>query len=305
MPKIAANGLELYYETTGDRGAPPVLLVMGLGSQMTRWPEPFYRGLADAGFYVIRYDNRDVGLSTRLERAVSPPIGRALACATFGLPVGAAYDLDDLAADALGLLDGLGLSSAHVIGVSMGGMIGQILAARHGARVRAFVSIMSTSGSRRLPQASWGVRLALLRRPDPRDRAQVIESVISLYRRIGSPGYPIDEQLMRDQVTRDVERAYYPRGVRRHILAVLASGSRTSILGRITTPTLILHGDRDPLVPVAAAHDLHERIRGSQLEVFPGMGHDLPRALIPTFTARIVGHLQRAEAASQRARGVR
>jgi pimeloyl-ACP methyl ester carboxylesterase len=303
MPQIDANGIKLHYEVTGDPGAPPVLLIMGLGSQLTRWPEPFYQALADAGFYVIRYDNRDVGLSTRLEHAVSPPIGRALLRAALGLPVRAAYDLDDMARDAVGLLDALGLSSAHVVGVSMGGMISQILAARHASRVRSLVSIMSTSGHRRLPQPSWGLRLALLRRPNPHDRAQVIESIVSLYRRIGSPGYPVDDAVLRDHVTRDVDRAYYPRGVRRHVLAIVASGSRTSILGKITAPALIMHGEGDPLVPVAAAHDLHQRIRGSQLEVFPGMGHDLPRALIPAFTARIADHLQRAETASRKTRG--
>jgi pimeloyl-ACP methyl ester carboxylesterase len=297
MAQIDANGIKLEVETSGDRGAPPVLLIMGLGAQLTRWPEPFHRGLADAGFFVIRYDNRDVGLSTRLDRAGSPPLGRAALCAAIGLPVRAPYDLGDLTRDAAGLLDALGLASAHVVGVSMGGMIGQMLAAQHGARVRALVSIMSSSGSRRLPQADWRLRMALLRRPNARgDRARAIAAGFEIYKMISSPGYPPDDAMLRDQVARDVDRSYYPPGLRRQLLAIMASGSRTSMLGRITAPTLIMHGADDPLVPAAAAHDLHRRIAGSQLELFPGMGHDLPRALVPAFTARIVEHLRRAEA---------
>jgi pimeloyl-ACP methyl ester carboxylesterase len=303
MPQIAANGIELAYEVSGDRTGPPVLLIMGLGAQLTRWPEPFHRALADAGFHVIRFDNRDVGLSTRLDGAGSPPLVGAALRAALGLSIKAPYELSEMAADAIGLLDALGIRSAHIVGVSMGGMIGQIIAARHGERARTLVSIMSTSGGRRLPQPDWRLRMALLRRPPGRERAQVIESTVALYKAIGSPGYPADDALLRDQVTRDVERSYYPSGLRRQLLAILASGSRESILGQITAPTLILHGDGDPLVPVAAAYDLHRRIRGSQMEVYPGMGHDLPRALLPTITGKIVEHVRRAEAASRADRG--
>ncbi|MEO7730657.1 MAG: alpha/beta hydrolase [Kofleriaceae bacterium] len=300
MPQLAANGIQLEYEVTGDRTAPPVLLIMGLGAQLTRWPEPFYRALADAGFYVIRYDQRDVGLSTRMDAAGSPSLATAAFRAAMRLPVKAAYDLGDLATDAIGLLDALGLGSAHVVGASMGGMVGQLLAAQHGARTRTLVSIMSTSGSRRLPQPDWRLRLALLKRPNAQgDRAQAIDWAVALYKRIGSPGFPPDDKLLREQVTRDIDRSYYPRGLRRQLLAILASGSRTSILGRITAPTLVLHGADDPLIPVAAAYDLQRRIPGARLEVFPGMGHDLPRALIPTITTQIIDHLRQADAAAR------
>ena len=299
MPQIDANGIKLEYEASGDRNAPPVLLIMGLGAQLTRWPEAFHRAIADAGFHVIRYDNRDVGLSTRLDDAGAPSLARAALRAALGRPVQAPYDLGDMAADALGLLDALGLASAHVVGASMGGMIGQILAARHGDRTRTLVSIMSTSGSRRLPQPDWRLQLALLRRPGARgDRERAIQWAIALYKRIGSPGFPPDDKLLRAQVTGDIDRSYHPRGLRRQMLAILASGSRTSILGEITAPTLILHGAEDPLIPVAAAYDLQRRIRGSRMEVFPGMGHDLPRALIPTITTQIIDHLRRADARS-------
>ena len=300
MPQIDANGIKLEYEVTGNKAGPPVLLVMGLGAQLTRWPEPFHRALADAGFYVIRYDNRDIGLSTRLDHATTPSLASAVLRAALRRPIGAPYDLGDMAADAVGLLDALGLASAHMVGASMGGMIGQVLAARHGERVRSLVSIMSTSGNPRLPQANWRLRLALIRRPTRRgDRAQVIESAVALYKTISSPGFPPDEQLLREQVTRDVERSFHPRGLRRQLLAILASGSRTRILGQITAPTLILHGAEDPLVPVAAAYDLHRRIRGARMETFAGMGHDLPRALIPTITSQIIEHLRRADAAGR------
>ena len=300
MPQLAANGIKLEYEVTGDRNAPPVLLIMGLGAQLTRWPEPFYRALADAGFYVIRYDQRDVGLSTRMDDARAPSLATAALRAAMRLPVHAPYDLGDLAADAIGLLDTLGVGRAHIIGASMGGMVGQILAAQHGARARTLVSIMSTSGSRRLPQPDWRLRLALLQRPNARgDRARAIEWAVALYKRIGSPGFPADDKLLREQVTRDIDRSYHPRGLRRQLLAILASGSRTSILGRITAPTLVLHGAEDPLIPVAAAYDLQRRIQGARIEVFPGMGHDLPRALIPTITAQIIDHLRRADTPAQ------
>jgi pimeloyl-ACP methyl ester carboxylesterase len=163
---------------------------------------------------------------------------------------------------------------------------------------------MSTSGSRKLPQPDWRLRMALLRRPNTGgDRQVAIDWTVALYRRIGSPGFPPDDKLLRDQVTGDMDRSYYPVGIRRQLHAILASGSRTSILGRITAPTLIQHGAGDQLVPVAAAYDLHRRIPGSHLEVFAGMGHDLPRALIPTITTQIGDHLRRADAASHKRRG--
>jgi pimeloyl-ACP methyl ester carboxylesterase len=299
MPQIEANGIKLEYEVTGDPAAPPVLLIMGLGAQLTRWPEPFHRALTDAGFRVIRYDNRDVGRSTRMTHLGVPSLPAAALRAALGLPVRAPYDLGDLTADAVGLLDALGIRSAHVVGASMGGMIAQILAARHAGRVRGLVSIMSTSGHRGLPGPSVGLRLALIRRPEPQaGRERIIEASIALYKRIASPGYPPDDQVLREQIASDFDRSYYPAGVGRQLLAILASGSRAPILGQITAPTLIQHGAEDPLVPVAAAHDLHRRIRGSRLEIFPGMGHDLPRALVPALTGQIIEHLRRTGAAA-------
>jgi len=305
MPKINANGIQLEYETSGVPGAPPVLLIMGLSSQLTRWPEPFIAALVNAGLFVIRYDNRDVGLSTRVPAAPASSLWSAALRARLGLAIQVPYTLDTMAADAVGLLDALGLPSAHIVGVSMGGMIGQLLAAHHGARVRTFVSIMSSSGGR-LPQPDWRLQLALLRGPRRRgDRQAAIDATVEVLRRIASPGYPPDVRQLREEVARDIDRAHYPRGMRNHLLAILASGSRTSILGRIAAPTLVLHGADDPLIPVAAAHDLRRRVPGAALEIFPGMGHDLPRALIGPITQRIVEHVRRVDAAPRAAAGQR
>ena len=299
MPQIDANGIQLEYEVSGDPAAPPVLLIMGLGAQLTRWPEPFRRALTDAGFRVIHHDNRDVGRSTRMTQLGVPSLPAAALRAALGLPVRAPYDLGALTADAVGLLDALGIRSAHIVGASMGGMIAQMLAANHAGRVRGLVSIMSSSGHRGLPQPSLGLRLALIRRPGPgAGRERIIDATVARLKRLIGPGYPPDDQLLREQVAADFDRGYYPAGVARQLLAILASGSRAPILGQITAPTLIQHGADDPLIPVAAAHDLHRRIRGSRLEIFPGMGHDLPRALVPTLAAQIIEHLRRADVAA-------
>ena len=298
MPKLQANGLELHYEVTGDPAAPPILLIMGLGTQLTRWPEAFYGALTDAGHYVIRFDNRDIGLSTHLDQLGIPPLGRAILRATFGMAVKAPYLLTDMAIDTVGLLDALGIASAHVVGVSMGGMIGQILAARHAGRVRTLTSIMSSSGERSLPMPSLRLRAALARRADPQaGRDALIDQTTRVLKMIASPKYPPDDAVLRQQVARDIDRAYHPRGYIRQLLAILASGSRAPILGQITAPTLIMHGTADPLVPPAAAPDLHRRIPGSRLETFDGMGHDLPPALVPALTGHIIDHVRRAEAA--------
>lgn len=292
MPQIAANGISLEYETLGDPAAPPVLLIMGLGAQLIRWPEAFCRGLTEAGYSVIRFDNRDVGLSSKLSGKVR--LGQMALRATLGLPTAPPYTLDDMAGDALGLMDALQLPPAHVIGVSMGGMIGQLLAARHPQRVRSFVCVMSTSGSRKLPGPSLSLRLSLLK-PFPRnDPGARIQRTMDILRRIGSATYPRDEAELRAQVTRELSRCDYPAGYLRQLAAIIGSPSRLPLLGQIKTPTLIVHGQDDPLVPVASAYDLQQRIAGAELEVLAGMGHELPKALLPRVIERIVAHLRKS-----------
>jgi len=295
MSRTHANGIEIEYRTLGHPHAPPILLIMGLGGQLTRWPEALCHGLAEAGYYVILYDNRDVGLSSRISGGRQPSLLREALRAQLGLPVRALYTLEDMARDAVGLLGALGIERAHIVAVSMGAMIGQILAAQHSERVRSFVCIMSSSGSRRLPQARLGLRLKLLR-PSPPGREARIRHVTGVLRHISSPAFPPDERELRTRVARDYDRSPDQRGVPRQLLAIMASGSRGVLVRRIRVPTLILHGADDPLVPVAAARDLHRRIPGSRLEIIPGMGHDLPAALLPDITHRILEHVRSADA---------
>ena len=290
MAKARSNGLELEYETFGDPKHPPILLIMGLGGQLIHWPEAFCESLAKAGHYVIRYDNRDVGLSTRISGHGRTQLIRAGLKSMLGLPVRAPYTLDDLALDAVGLLDALKIKSAHIIGVSMGGMIGQILAAKHHARVKSFVCWMSSSGNPRLPGPSLKVRLRLVTRPPKLDRESLIRYSMQTWRMIGSPGYPIEEKLLRARVERTFDRAYYPAGLARQTLGILASGNRLSLLKRIKAPTLVLHGQDDALIPVAAAHDLARHIPDSRLEIIKGMGHDLPPQLLPRLTQSVLAH---------------
>jgi pimeloyl-ACP methyl ester carboxylesterase len=276
MPQIHANGIHLEYETFGNPAHPPMLLIMGLGAQLLWWPEEFCRALAGAGHYVIRYDNRDVGLSSKIEHAGRVRLMRAAVASTLRLPVRAPYTLDDMAHDALGLMDELGLGAAHVVGCSMGGMIAQILAARHPERIRTLALIMTTSGNPRLPGPSLKIRMRLVKRPAHLDRESLIRHSMETWRLIGSPQYPAEEHVLRDKVERSFDRCLYPQGLARQTLAILASGSRVPLLRRIQAPTTIIHGQEDPLVPVAAAHDLARHIPHAQLEIIPGMGHDLP-----------------------------
>lgn len=295
MPQVRANGIQLEYETFGEPSAPAILLIMGLGGQLILWPEAFCRALAKAGHYVVRYDNRDVGLSSKIEHAGKVKLFRAGVLATLRLPVSAPYNLDDMAQDALGLLDALKLREAHVVGISMGGMIGQILAAKHGTRVKSFVSIMSNSGNPRLPGPRLELRLRLVRRPARLDRESLIHHSMQTWRLIGSPDYPVEDSALRTKVEHSFDRSHYPRGMARQTVAIMASGSRVPLLRRIGAPTLIIHGADDPLVPVAAAHDLMKHIPNAQLEIISGMGHDLPADIMPRLTELILSHVQGTE----------
>ncbi|MGH8458671.1 MAG: alpha/beta fold hydrolase, partial [Nevskiales bacterium] len=288
MPQIHANGVHLEYETFGNPAHPPILLIMGLGAQLLLWPEEFCRALAEAGHYVIRYDNRDIGLSSKITHAGKPRLMRAAIASTFRLPVRAAYTLDDMARDALGLMDGLGLPRAHIVGASMGGMIAQILAARHSERVGSLTLIMTTSGNPRLPGPSLKIKLRLVKRPPLLDRESLIQYSMETWRLIGSPAYPAEESALRQKVERSYDRGHYPAGLARQTLAIIASGSRVPLLRRIAAPTLVIHGDADPLVPVACGRDLARRIPRVQLEIIKGMGHDMPPVPLQRITRLIL-----------------
>ncbi len=296
MTAVAANGLTIEYESTGDPAAPPILLVMGLGLPLIAWPDAFVQGLVERGFRVIRFDNRDCGLSSQIDVRRQPNVVAALAATWLHLPVRAPYSLDDMAADAVGLLDVLGIPRAHIVGVSMGGMIAQMVAALHADRVLSLTSIMSSSGRRSVSRPRSDAKRALLSKPaKPGDPASVVEHLIGVFGVIGSPAFPSDRDALREQISRSVRRGYYPAGVTRQLVAILASGDRRRSLRRITAPTLVIHGAADPLVPVEAGRDTARHIAGARLMVIDGMGHDLAPGLLPILVEAIAAHCRASE----------
>src|SRR3954451_24353707 len=284
------RGIELAYERFGDPAGPPLLLVMGLATQMLGWPDEFCSGLAARGLSVVRFDNRDIGLSTHLHDAPPPD----LAAATLGDTSSASYTLSDMARDAAELLDALELQSAHVVGASMGGMIAQTLAIEHPEKVRSLTSIMSTTGDPRVGGASQEP-LGARHPPPARDRAEAIERTVSTYRVIGSPAYELDEPALRERAGLSFDRAYDPAGVARQLVAIIASGDRTARLRELRLPALVIHGVEDPLVRVSGGRATAAAIPGAELVELDGMGHDLPRALWPLITDRVAALIERGE----------
>ncbi len=297
MPLIKANGIEIFHDEFGKTTDPALLLIMGLGTQMVAWPESFCRDIAARGFRVIRFDNRDIGLSQKMTGARRYNLQWAFAKAWLGLPVASPYTLEDMAADAVGLLDALGVRRAHIVGASMGGMIAQIVAARYPDRCLSLTSIMSTSGDRKLPMPKRSAFAALGgKRPGPGDREALIEFGMKVLRAIGSPGYPTPEKELREAVTQMTARSVNPAGFIRQMLAILANGSRSRLLKTIDMPTLVLHGEADPLVPVEGGRDTARLIRGARLVTIPGWGHDLP--LLPRLAGEIADHALAAQASA-------
>jgi pimeloyl-ACP methyl ester carboxylesterase len=303
--QIPANGVVLDVEIDGPADAPAVLLVMGLGMPAALWPDGFVAALRDAGLRVIRFDNRDCGHSTRVASPVNVRrLPGAIARALLRLPVTAPYTLDDMADDAAALLAALGVTRAHVVGASMGGMIAQVLAARHPERVASLTSIMSTSGNPH-PRVALGKPRALraiLNRPrDPGDIAQVTDHLVRVFGVIGSPGYPSEPVQQRAHLERVARRGLYPPGTARQLLAILASGDRRPQLARIVAPTLVIHGADDPLLPAAAGRDTAQHIRNARLEVIAGMGHDFPPALQGRIAGMVIDWVRAAAPAAPQA----
>lgn len=290
MPTKAANGITIAYEDHGDPAAPPILLIMGLGRQLTSWPIELVDALVARGFRVIRYDNRDTGLATRFDGVAAPGIKSHVLRALLRLPVRVPYRIADMAKDAVGLLDALGIERAHIVGASMGGMIGQHVAASHPDHVLSLTSIMSTTGNPWLPRAKPEAVALLTGRPASNDVEAQVAFTMQAARAIGSPGYPPDPVRLETRVRAEHARGHYPQGVARHIAAIIADGDRRGMLRRITVPTLVVHGDADPLVPLAGGEDTAKSIPGARLHVIPGMGHDLPLALVETMADAIAGH---------------
>ena len=291
MPTLKSNGIRLAYETAGDPKDVPILLIMGLGMQLIAWPDDFVEGLVEQGFYVIRFDNRDCGLSTKFDHAGTPKLWLTYLKSLLRWPIKSAYSLDDMAEDARGVLRALGVAKAHVAGTSMGGMIAQIMADKYPDRILSLTAIMSTTGRRGLPGPTREARAVMMRRPrNPRDMESIIEHTANIYKVIGSPAYPTPEKQLRDHIARAIRRNVNGAGVARQMVAVAAAGDLSPRLESIRVPTLVIHGAADPLIPAACGIDIARHIAGARLEVIEGMGHDLPDQLIERLLALIDAH---------------
>ena len=275
--KVKANGLDFEIEINEPGrpdGAPTVLLIMGLGMQLVAWPPALVKALTDAGYRVVRLDNRDIGLSHKTTVRV-PNLAWMGIKFRLGMPVRAAYTLRDMVEDTRGVLDALNITRCHVIGVSMGGMIAQGLASHHPDRVLSLTSIMSTTGARGLPQATTAATMALLKRPKSREREDIIAHFVKVLAVIGSPKYPSPEAEVRQRIGEAFDRSFYPAGTIKQMGAIMASGDRSNEVRKITAPTLVIHGKDDPLVPLENGEDTAKKIVGSEYMEVDGMGHDL------------------------------
>ena len=292
--QVQANGLHIEVDDQGPHDGPAVLLIMGLGMQLIAWPQALVDLLITRGFRVVRFDNRDMGLSQHFDHAGMPNMVLAGLRYTLRLTVKSPYILADMARDARGVLDALGIAQAHVCGASMGGMIAQHLAVEAPQRVASLTLMMTTSGARSLPQPAWSVRRALMSRPMGKGAEAAVDWILNVLRVIGSPGYPMNTQAMRQRAIESVQRAWHPAGSARQLLAIVADGNRTPLLSSIKAPTRIVHGIADPLVPLACGQQLADRIAGAQTDFIPGMGHDLPDALLERFAQGIADNAARA-----------
>ena len=288
-----ANGIELCFETFGDAKHPAVLFVMGLGGQMIAWPQAYMDAVAAAGYFAIRYDNRDVGLSQKFDAAGAPDFEALVADLFAGNRPATAYDLSDMAADGIGLLDRLSIERAHVIGVSMGGMIAQQMAIDSRERLLSMTSIMSSTGDPGLPPPT-AEALAVLTTPPPpaEDTEALIEHLTTNRHAIGGDGF-VDDEASRSMTRTAIERQFYPVGTARQRAAVMASGARTDRLKQLDVPTLVIHGDKDPLVPLAAGEHTAATIPGARLEILPGMGHAQYPKYQPKMIELMLGHIRR------------
>jgi pimeloyl-ACP methyl ester carboxylesterase len=292
--QIIANGLQIEVDIQGPEHGEPILLIMGLGMQLIGWPDELVQMLVQRGFRVIRHDNRDVGLSQGFDSHGTPNVMVEALRHRFRLRVRAPYQVADMAADALGVLDALGIEHAHICGASMGGMIAQHIAAKHPRRVKSLTLIMTTSGARQLKQAHPRVLRVLMSRPQKPDAQTYMAHMGHVLSVIGSPNYPPDPQRLQQRLMSSFSRAYRPAGTARQLVAVAADGDRSPLLQRIVSPTRVIHGDADPLVPVPAAHDLVRKIPGAVADIVPGMGHDLPLPLLPRIADGIAQNAGRA-----------
>lgn len=274
----SVNGIEVCWSSFGSAKNPTIVLIAGMGTQMTGWDDEFCSQLAERGFRVIRYDNRDIGRSSRMDHLGLPDVTRAMTRAWLRLPVSAPYLLDDMALDLVGLMDSLDIRSAHLVGASMGGTIAQTMAIRHPERVRSMTSIMSTTGDPDLPQPASSIVAAVMR-PAPATLDGYTDHYVENWKKLRAGMFPEEEARDRTRAALNHARGLNPAGSARHMLAILASGSRRAALRSVSVPTLVIHGDIDPLVPLAAGIDTANNIRDAELLVLKGMGHAMPMPL--------------------------
>jgi len=298
--QVKANGIHIEVEDSGTlpgENRPAVLLIMGLGMQLIAWPPAIVRELVDAGYRVIRHDNRDIGLSQHFDNLGLPNLVWTMIKHKLRAVIRPAYSIGDMALDAVGVLDALGVGQAHVVGVSMGGMIAQRMAIAAPHRVSSLTSIMSTSSARGLPEATHKVRRALLGRPRSAEMDDIVAHYVHLYKTIGSPGFPMPEREMKERIRFSIGRSFHPAGTMRQMVSIVAdTDQRAQALAGVRAPTLVLHGRADPLVPYACGEDTARRIPGAQLVGIDGMGHDLA----PGVVERLMPPLQAFLAAQSR-----
>ena len=285
-----ANGLRLAYDEFGDPSHPPIVLIMGLGAQMVAWPEVFCEGLAAEGFRVIRFDNRDIGLSQKIEIKKPVSLVQILLKQRLRIPFKVPYRLRDMCKDAIGLIDALELDKVHWVGASMGGMIAQLLASDYPERSLSLTSIMSTTGNPELPKTSLAVSKQMINRPTANNREAYLKHAMTTWGMIGSPDYPPAREALEAKIMRSLDRSYYPNGYRNQMAAIVECGDRRGALRKIKCPTLVVHGKADVLVPVEGGIDTAKNVPGAELKLISGMGHDLPRELIPRFIRYISAH---------------
>ena len=291
MPHLTANGISLAYEDHGDPSAPPVLLIMGLGGQLAMWPDKLVDDLVGGGYRVITFDNRDIGLSHQHTDEKPPKIVRQIILRRFGIKLKTPYTLLDMANDTIGLVDGLGLDRPHIVGISMGGMIGQHVCAEAPEKVRSFTALMTTTGNPKLPRPNSDVLNAMIRRgPPPTTREKIIDASVETFEVIGTPGEDHNTNGMRERIARCYDRNHSPMGVARQMAAIAGAGDFRSFTRRIKAPTLVLHGSADPLVSIEGGRDIANIVPGAKMEVIDGMGHDMPSRFLPELATHMLGH---------------
>jgi len=293
MPRVNANNIEIEYDTLGDSSSKPLLLIMGLGAQMIRWEEELLEKFVEHGFYIIRFDNRDVGLSTKFDEAGEPDLMKIYMQVAKGEQIESVYTLNDMADDAVGLLDALNIDKAHICGASMGGMIAQTVAYRHPSRVLSLTSIMSSTGNPDLPRPKPEAMKVLIQ-PPPTEREAIIEHGVNSLRICHGDGYPFDEERARKSVIAAYDRSNYRPGYSRQLAAILASGNRKQALASVRAPTLVIHGDADPLMTVDGGKDTADAIPGAELLIIEGMGHSLPIEVWPKVLDAITENTNKA-----------